>query len=140
MTRRPGETGARPNWSTEDADPLHSRLAAADRGRSRACFKNGGRETGGRRPFPRPPRTREDARGFPSGWARLFAAGRETRPKEADQASSASSLSDRSSSRMRSAISPEFSRMASSILSAISGFVFRNALEFSRPWPNRTLS
>ena len=28
---------------------------------------------------------------------------------------------------------PEFSRMACSILSAISGFVFKNALEFSRP-------
>ena len=45
-----------------------------------------------------------------------------------------------SCSRIRSAIRPAFSRMACSILSAISGLVFKNALAFSRPWPSRTLS
>src|ERR1700677_117625 len=86
-----------------------------------AVLKNGGRESGGRgtalAPAPERAKTKRaslaDGRAF-SLWVR------ETRPKAADQASSASFSDGRSSSRIRSAISPEFSRMACSILSAIS--------------------
>ena len=39
-----------------------------------------------------------------------------------------------------SAIRPEFCRIAVSILAVMSGLPFKNAFEFSRPWPRRWLS
>ena len=42
--------------------------------------------------------------------------------------------------RICSAIRPEFWRIAVSIFAVMSGLAFRNAFEFSRPWPSRWLS
>jgi hypothetical protein len=58
----------------------------------------------------------------------------------ASAASSSPSPSSRSAASTVSAIRPELPRIAASILPAISGLAFRNALAFSRPWPMRWLS
>jgi hypothetical protein len=64
-------------------------------------------------------------------------------PRNDDQSSAGSSPSASRSgepARICSAIKPEFCRIAASILAVMSGLAFKNALEFSRPWPRRWLS
>jgi len=62
------------------------------------------------------------------------------RPRGRLYASATSGSLGSTLSRMRSAIRPEFSRIAASILLAISGLALRKVFAFSRPCPRRVLS